>query len=422
MLLDEKKLKKWMYIALGISFCVQVIIVVYYWGRPQYSDCGEYIRMAQKCFARGEWYPMRDNLYDEYIWSIGHINFLILQLKLFGTVNSCFLFNLLFQLGLIWDIYYLGKHFFTRRTACIAVICYSLLYSNLMIVAPIGTELPFLWLTLTAFVLCLKPYSWKILCAGILFALGNTVRPLVPIFLVVLVVYMLLNHYKFKYYLILFLSLGSTILLVGTLVQKKTNRFIYQATTSGVNLIMAANDEANGGVVIHIFSDSTSIAWIDNASRMDFAEKDSVWRTRAIEWIKKHPGQFAKLYLLKLGGVYIEDSWSDRHVTQYKSSLGSAMAEGASIQFFLREAMLRGVKSLLYYGVLFCFIYAVVVHYKEWFTNKGILLLLFVIGTMATCIFPAGPRYHYPYLFTIVLWAAHGIETWLERRKIFPQK
>ena len=74
---------------------------------------------------------MSEHLYYSYLWAPGLINFFILQLKLFGTVNFNMVFNLLMNLGIVYEIYWLAKRFFSTRTALLSVIFYNLLYSNL---------------------------------------------------------------------------------------------------------------------------------------------------------------------------------------------------------------------------------------------------------------------------------------------------
>ena len=108
------------------------------------------MKMATECFEKGVWYPDVDSIYTSYIWAPGLINFFILQLKLFGTLKANFFLNLLMNVGILWNVWYLSNRFFSRRTAYIAVTLFCLMYSNVMVVLPAGTEVPFLFLSISA--------------------------------------------------------------------------------------------------------------------------------------------------------------------------------------------------------------------------------------------------------------------------------
>ena len=66
-----------------------------------------------------------------------------------------------------------------------------------------------------------------------------------------------------------------------------------------------------------IFDDNTNIAYIPNRFSRTFAEKDSVYKARAIEWIKEHPFRYAALYLEKVGRLWSGDVWSMPKFSQW---------------------------------------------------------------------------------------------------------
>jgi len=405
-----------MKVVILIWLLIQTFLIIHFWDHPQGSDQGEYMRIAKECFDAGEWYPTTKHIYTNYIWAPGFINYLILQLKIFGTLNTNMLFNLLMNIGIIILIFQLGKYFFTEKTATIAVILWCFLYSNLMIVIPAGTEIPFLFLALAGFTLCLHPKSGALFIAGILFALANWVRPLVLIFMVSIVVYMFLNKYKWFHYITLFFAFFLTITIIGSITKDKMGYFVYQSTTSGFNLIMTSNDKAYGGVASSLMKDTTSTVYIENRAMYTFAQRDSIWKARSIEWIKQNPVRFCVLGLKKIGGLYIEDSWSDRPILGGAGFIDSyAVAGKVSKKALLSKMIKMGLKSLMYYFVLIACFYSFIVNRKEFLSMKSILLLLLIAGTLGTCLFAVSPRYHYPFLFIIVLFAAYGIEQWISR-------
>lgn len=405
-----------MWIVTCVCVCIQVFIIIYYWGKPQYSDWGSYIKIAEICFEKGAWYPMREHISDAYIWTPGFINFLILQLKLFGTVNYNMVFNLFWNIGIWIEIYFLGKRFFNERTACFSVIGYCLLYSNIMIVAPAGTELPFLFLALSAFCLCFSLNIGYLFGAGILFALANWIRPLSPVFIIAILIYMIFQHYKLKHYCFLFLGVCLTVMVLGMTSQKNMGYFIFQSTTSGFNLIQTANDKAYGGVAVALSKDTTSTVYIRDADKYTFEQKDSIWKKRALEWIWLHPMKYTQLYFLKLGGLYVEDSWSERPLSNEKTIGGNVIHGTISSSYIWDQICNRGMKSIIYYIIIFMFVYSVIVNFHQLFSSKGVIFLVWLLGTLSTCLFPVAPRYHYPFLFVMVILAAYGMDTYLKRK------
>lgn len=416
--MNQQRLKKISIITMLIWISIQIILIVLFKDTPQRSDQGAYIKMAEHCLNNNIWYPSVDDVNSSYIWAPGLINYFILQLKIFGTIKINFLLNLLMNVSIVYFTYLLAKKFFNQNIAYWSIIISCLLYSNYFIVLPAGTELPFLFLSLAGFCLCLSPDSKKIIFAGILFGLANWIRPLTMIFLIVLVIYFIYNKYKIHHYLSLFIPIFILILSIGIRNKNAIGIFNYQSTTSGVNLIMTANDKAYGGVATSLLGDSTSSCYIKNADDLTFLQKDSIWKERSIEWILNNPGKYIKLYILKVGGLFVEDSWSDRPILGGDGFVDKAAHGQTNMSDTIKRFSLMFFKSFIYYVMCCFFVYSLIKNRKNIFTPKGWILLILLIGIGITCIFSVSPRYHYPFLFVIIIWAAYGIETFLQRKKL----
>jgi hypothetical protein len=422
--IDEFKkqtpLLKVMYIAVAAWIALQIGLIIWFWGKPQGSDPGVYMRWAGECYEAGKWYPMDKHVYSPYICAAGFINLMILQLKLFGTLQANMILNLLMNIGIAAEIHLLGKRFFNKKVASLAVILWCVLYSNWMIVVPAGTEIPFLFFALTAFCLCLRPNGYRLMAAGLMLALANWIRPLAVVFLAGILIYMFLKKFSWKHVLCLLLPMLLTVFAIGKTTEKQIGYFVYQSTLFGVNLITTANDRAYGGNATSLLRDSTGTAFIENSERYTFMQRDSIWRERSFQWIKAHPVRYSALYVKKLAGLYVEDSWSDRPVLGGDGFVDSYMT-GSKVTkpAFIARAVQMGLKSIAYYFALIAFGYAMItsLRRKTLLSEKGVLLFILLAGTFSTCIFAVSPRYHYPYLFVIILFAAAGIETFLSKRK-----
>ena len=243
-----------------------------------------------------------------------------------------------------------------------------------------------------------------------LLAFANWVRPLIIIFVPVILLYFWRNKSHWSCYAALLAPIVLLSIGFGLLAQRQMGYFVYQSTTSGINLIMTANDKAYGGVASSLCNDSTSTCYIKDVERYTFAERDSIRKTRAIEWKKSHPGRFATLYVMKLAGLYVEDSWPERPIIGGDGFVDKAAHGGADKASIVKRIWNMFYKSVVYYAVLLMFVIAVIKRRKDILTDKGYLLLLLLLGTLSTCIFSVSPRYHYPFFFAAIIWAAYWLD------------
>jgi hypothetical protein len=100
-----------------------------------------------------------------------------------------------------------------------------------MVAAPALTEIPFLFLVLSSFCLCLNPSLLRLVAASILLVLANWIRPLALFFLIAIVLVMILKKCKWQYYVSLFVTIFTTVFVIGTFTEKSIGHFIYQSTT-----------------------------------------------------------------------------------------------------------------------------------------------------------------------------------------------
>jgi 4-amino-4-deoxy-L-arabinose transferase-like glycosyltransferase len=402
------------FIALGISIVwviAQIVLIICFWGYPQTGDTGNYISMAQRCFNNGQWYPMGEDVYSVWLCAQGLINFLILQLRIFGTVNFNDVFNLFFNIAILLEVYYLGKKFFSMRTGLISVIIFCLFYSNLLIVLGAKTEIPFLFLCLSALCLVFSG-KWKyIIAAALLFAIANWIRPLAIVYLFASAVYFIITKAKFYNYLALIIPYILVLFIIGTVTEKKIGYFVYQSSTAGYNLLMASHDNAKGGINHYIF-DEGGVGFIQNMDSLTFAETDSIWLARSFKWIKEHPAKFISLFLKKIPTLYIHDAWPfsgywwDESITENFSKKNDSISR----DIFMKKIFFQSLLSIPYYLAFLCFFYALWKNRREIFTVKSIFLVILITGTAITCLFPVGMRYHYPFIFTVIIYAAWGID------------
>ncbi len=389
---------------------VQIVLVVVYWDIMQGIDQCRYMYYALDCYQSGTTYPSIKNLYDQYLQAPGMVNFLMLQHILFGTTtfNVGKIINILLNLGIVFNIYYLAKRFFSLYTAYTTVIIYCLLPTNWFAPIWLYSELPYLCLTLTGFSLSLNKKGWMIIIASFLFGIAHTFRPLVLAFLLTSVGYYWLEKRRVYDYVFVVIPYLMVLWCVGTHNKSNTGYFVTSSTTGGYNLIMSANDRALARPEFNIFDDSTNIAYIPNRKMMTFAEKDSIYKARAIHWIAEHPIRYLALYVEKVGRLWSGDVWSIPKFSQWDDYDYISTLPNPSRRLLIRR-VIQAIEGLPYYVVLMLFFWSLFKCRSDIFSQKGLFLFILLLGTAGTCLFTVELRFHYPYLFCIVLWAAYGL-------------
>lgn len=415
-----------------IFVVMQVVTVVLGYGIRQYPDALSYMILAYRSMGVDQWYPTTYDEYSRFIFAPGFVNFLLLQLKLFGTFNLNAVFNMLMSMAMMGEVYALAHRFFNRRTAYVAVVLFALLYSNYAGVVVNGTEIPFLFTSLTAFWLLVRFPRHGVVAAGVLFAVSQTVRPLAMLFVAAALVYLFLQRSRWWQHVALVVSFAAVLAVVGLVNQHRMGYCVYQSTTGGVNLVMTAADNADGltSTFLRNGVGPGSARYIKNARHYTFVQRDSIWKARAVDWIKRHPAKYISFFPKKWAVLFVDDTWADRLIRGHgmTSSLRSQRLSVQAKVWLVAEMLL---KSITYYAV--CVLFVVQLwrgarrvirsrsHARALFTDsrhagKVALLFLFFAGVLATSIFAVGPRYHYPFLFIMVIWAAYALERATLRR------
>jgi hypothetical protein len=316
------------------------------------------------------------------------------------------------NLGILWAIFEIAKKLFNIRIAYISTILFCLIYSNAVIVVGNRTEIPFVFFLLAAFA-NIKHRWHNVLIAGLLMSIAEWYRPLMPVFIPGLLLYMYYKKFEKKYYVVFFLSLVIGVSCIGLFNKVQTGTFFIHPSTGGANLFMTANDKAYGGTATHLLSDTDVVGTIPK--EYNALQRDSVYKELAVNWIKENPVKYSTLYIKKIFGLYIEDSWPDRAIMHSSGKL-SIYVTDKDYKNLIGMASLMFLKSFVYYLVIFLFIYSVYKNRRDIISTKGSILITLVLGTLATCIYVVSPTYHYPYMYAIVIWASFGFDTIMKER------
>lgn len=401
---DSDKLQTAAVISVILCVFIQLIIQIRFGSQPQISDCARHLELANQAYLNNSLYPTPENTYDSYLLAPALINILLAQQWLFGTMSYNWILNMIFNLIVTYEIYWLARHFFNSATGCTSVILWSMLYSTWTGIFPAATEIPFLAFAFSALCLAVKGGCFRLCVAGILIVLANSIRPLAIIFLIAILPAMILRKASWKEYACGFVSAMAVFVAVGTYVEHQTGYFHTSSTTGGLNLLVRANDKATGALPPS-YDDNYTDMQLYRENGLNYEQTDSARKKRAFEWIKNNPGKWAMLYAKGLCILYYHDVPFDGYFKPNQGYIKTKEKGDSLMQLFLD----RFLKSLAYYAVMILFFISLWKNRRLILSEKGLLLIVPVAGTIATCCFQTMPRYHHPFMPFLIIWGASCI-------------
>jgi hypothetical protein len=275
------------------------------------------------------------------------------------------------------------------------------------------TELPYTALVFLGLALIFSRKKYNILFAGIVLALSNWIRPLTIAFLLGGVMYLLLSKNR----KLIFALVGCYILLIvliGITSYIHTGYFIYQSTTSGYNLVMGANDDADGSFDATCFQEG-KIAYLppEISDTMTFAEKDNYYKRIAIDWILRNPIKWLLLFPRKIFYMYGTEEFYSRLLfsndaikvshAEYIISMPNRIFSGKAnfTDFYMIYSQITYMTILI--GFVICIIFEVK---RRGYAKFMPLIAVFFIGSSITLVVVGGARYHVPFEPILIIFAA----------------
>lgn len=378
-------------------FIFQIILIIVYWDAPQYSDAFTYQNLAFQCYNSGQWYPTYHNIIsDNYIFNPCYVNFLILQLKVFGTLLYNPIFNLILNIILLFSVRSIVLKLVNKDASRIAVILFCCIYSNIIVVIPTMSDLLFAVFLFGGLSLLGSSYLLLFISA-FLIILADYTRPILFIFLPAIIMYMFLKKervFKIASYIAF---LAFSYFVVNAFVVQNTAAKDMKGTTGGVNLIMGANDYINGTYNDQVFRKG-EVGYVPTG-KYDVYQKDSIWREEAIEWIIDNKIKYIAYAPVKLARLWWSDNYvhlvlKNRHEQNSASLYPLFCILGGSVGYYI--CVILGLCALYYLRRRLC---------GYW----GIFLIPIILASgMHACLY-GGMRYHYPYIPIIILYASIGV-------------
>lgn len=376
--------------AAAIWLVAQIILVVATLGMPQYSDAANYTRFAHEAVDAASWYPTI-SVFNDSMWvaNTGYINFLALNLRLFGTLKLVGFEQILFNILLLWSFVALVRRFAGDRTALAAAIIFCLLPSNAMVVPALMSDLLCMSLLMASLAI-MRRRLWTLAAAGLLCGIANWVRPITLVFLPSILLYALYTRTSIKYYIPYALGLAVVWGATSLLALHSCGHPLSGSTTKGTNMIMGCFDGADGGYCDDAFLPGNA-GYIDPALHYNVVQTDSALTRRSVDWIMQNPGRFAALAPAKVYRLWGGDVYSHKLFIDGEDTMSTPLKMLLSIPYY--------IMLLLAVGGLWLW------RRKLW-GIAGIIILPVLAGTAMHMLMYGGMRYHYPMMPCLIFFAA----------------
>lgn len=396
---------------------VAQFIMFFWFSGKQISDAARYLSIAIELAERGKWYPSVDNLSSEYLFGNGYINFIILCLRIFGNIKAIYLFNILFvHIILCSCLYILKKSLNSNNIMCWFIILFCLFNTFWSEVVHLRTELPFTALCFLSFALVYSEKRYTYIVSGIVLGIANWVRPLGIAFMMGLIGVIVYKDRHFRNIWRPLISYVAVIMIIGTTTYSYCGHFVYQSTTLGVNLMMSANDKADGS-----YMNVGEIAPIPSEQRkkMIFKDVDKYYKEKSIEWIFKNPEKYFSQIPRKLFYLFGTETYSGS--SYYNNEIATGGID--YIKSIYDKIMNKTEKPLVFADFLVCFnqiwymiiftlfLLGFLASFKAnvWRWSAPYIITLFA-GTAITLIVVGGARYHFPYNPIFIMYAAFFLD------------
>lgn len=401
----------------------QIVYVTLFKYSELVSDPGFYVYYAEECIKHDTMFPDYSNFHSEYIYSPGWINFIIVWIKIFESVELIPYFNIILNILILWLLYKITIVTTESKSISYLVLyIFMILPSNSTISLHLYTEIPFEILSMLSFYLIFSKKYWHIAIAGICIALAQWIRPLGVAWILAALFLLIYQKRNYKAVITYAISILITSGSIACMTYQNFPKPIFQAQTGGVNLIMGANDKATGGYCgearrspdglgyLPGLFDSTSYTRVkyyvnDTAfvpkysDKYTYLEVDSIYKARSFNWIAKNPEKWISLIPQKI--YLLLNSAPSFAYTQDQNNSHLQIMRGISIISSLIGKMFVFIVLLSFVGLVMPF----------WKNYKMIYVLIPIIITSAMTVATSSMvRYNFIMIPFILIFACYSLK------------
>lgn len=408
-----------------LLIAIQLWVCTHFTG-VQVSDAASYMDLAGYCAQHNTWYPGTRDMGAHYIFGNGFVNLHAFFQRICPTMTWVYVLNMLFTQVIVLCTADIAAKLTGRvQTGCIAMTMVCLMGGIWGEVVVARTELCFTAFALLSICFLLRG-GWRcMLLAGLSFGMANWVRPLLVIFVPAMVYHMVIKRVKLRQMAVFFAGILIVIVLVGAGSYQRIGKFIYQAQTMGINMLMGANDESDGSYMTMFEEGQAGYIPDEVRKEMTFDEYDVEYKNRAIAWILENPLDFLLLVPAKLfyflatdtyGGTSFFSNEIETDNLAYILELKDILL-GKSPRALALGDVVAIWSQVWYMAVLALYLLNIFSSIRRrYILDMGLLHIIVLLACGVTAMTVGGARYHMPYLPVFAIGAA--VQADLGKRKV----
>lgn len=387
-----------------IWIAVQIAMIITYSPVPLASDSQVYISVASEMAERATWYPTHaqvegTDFISTYIIYPGLINFFALLIRIFGSYKAIFWANLVFNILLSLSVRRLASTICNKQTGLLAMILFCFCPVYVTDVALALSEIPACAFAYAAAACCTLKKRWGDVAAGLLCAVAIYIRPTMLLVALAIILYFLFAKCAKRYLMPFCVSfILSAVAIIGINYYISDGYVFYGSNTLGVNMYIGANDEASGTYHIPLNQDSLD----DELLGLDSFQCDSLFKSKAIRWIKANPHKWGELGWAKIKYQFTPDT-----------NIGMSRAKRNPILDTDSSPILKFIKlvwliyPVIWFPVICLLAIAGIVLTVKHLRWRMLALLLPIAATIILCVLTTGAyRYNATFFPILILFAA----------------
>ncbi len=410
------------------ALLVYIIIHIVYFllpGLSFQSDSLAYWRWAEVNVQAGTWYPSQGNMQDITIVAPVYINLLVLVLKVWNNVRMVFLLNCLLNLSQLLLVFAVARRLFGTTAAVAAGTLYMLYLNNLGLVLMNLTELAFGVFLLLSFYLYITQQGWAgLVSSGLCLGLAIGIRPTGWVLAMLVGFFALLDgihkRWNLRKPLLAAAGLSVYVLLAGGYAHSSIGDFTFMSQTGPANLLMTANDDADGRYNDRIFS-------LSEFQNKNYRDRNKAYLAYALRWIVHHPFRWAAQIPQKLYSTYVTDDfavsqlllnqeWSlSRYIKALRHHELNQSFDSLSAAYRVSFLIVNGYHQAFYLTLACLFFAQVLIAWKKKsMTREEMVLYLFIlIGAGMTLLGSVGSlRYKYSFVILAIILCSPRVAHW----------
>ena len=393
---------------------IQIYLCLSFTGE-QLSDARSYLDLALYCAENNTGYPGTRDMFALYIFGNGYVNLLSWLMRITPSMLWVYLTNIVSTQIIVFSTADIAYRITGRQqSACLSAIFVCMMGGIWGDVVAARTELCFMAFAMLSLCLMYRGSMRTMFFAGVAIGLANWIRPLLIIYLPAAVIFFLIRRVQLRKVAAYLIAIVLVVSAAGADAYSRTGEFVFQAQTMGVNMLMGANDDADGSYVSEVY-DEGKAGYVPEGSGMTFMQRDAHYKRIAIDWIKTHPIRFLSLIPAKLFYFLATDTYggsaffSNEILTDnlaYILSLKDILLGHGTRAFAAGDAV--AIFSQITYMLVFVLYVLSIIDgiRRRYIADLLPLHIIFALACGVTILTVGGARYHLPYLPFFCLCAA----------------